>query len=162
LGTWSKNYWADCEQVWFFLNLIFSAVRILSFNAIDSVIKKMFHKGPVAAMGPVRNGIFLNIVCNIVIVPKEGPDAVLKIYNMKIQYSQMLKTSEMKWIFSNISRFQLLLLCSLYISSVLRITAVFILRHLGPVIQTSALLKKERPQQVTHLPPVWDLLLALA
>jgi hypothetical protein len=30
---------------------------ILSFNAIHSVIKTMFHKGPVAAMGPVRNGI---------------------------------------------------------------------------------------------------------
>jgi hypothetical protein len=27
LGTWSKNYWADREKVWFFLNLIFSAVR---------------------------------------------------------------------------------------------------------------------------------------
>jgi hypothetical protein len=43
------------------------------------------------------------------------------------------------------------------------ITAVFISRHLGPVIPTSAILKKGRsPQQVTHLPPVWDLLLALA
>jgi hypothetical protein len=29
-GTWSKNYWADCEKVWFFLNLIFMSVRILS------------------------------------------------------------------------------------------------------------------------------------
>jgi hypothetical protein len=36
----------------------FMSVRILSFNAIHSVIKKMFHKGPVATMGPVRNGIF--------------------------------------------------------------------------------------------------------
>jgi hypothetical protein len=26
LGTWSKNYWADCEKVWFFLNLIFMSV----------------------------------------------------------------------------------------------------------------------------------------
>jgi hypothetical protein len=34
------------------------SVRILSFNAIHPVIKKMFHKCPVAAMGPVRNGIF--------------------------------------------------------------------------------------------------------
>jgi hypothetical protein len=51
LVTWSKNYWADCEKVWFFLNLIFMSVRILSFNAIHSVIKKMFHKGPVAAKG---------------------------------------------------------------------------------------------------------------
>jgi hypothetical protein len=56
----------------------------------------------------------------------------------------------------------LLLLRSLYILSVLRITAVFISRHLGPVIPTSAILKKGSPQQVTHLPPVWDLLLALA
>jgi hypothetical protein len=46
--------------------------------------------------------------------------------------------------------------------SILRITAVFISRHLGPVIPTSAILKKGSlsPQQVTHL--VWDLLLALA
>jgi hypothetical protein len=51
LGTWSKNYWADVEKVWFFLNLIFMSVRILSFNAIHLVIKKMFHKGPVAANG---------------------------------------------------------------------------------------------------------------
>jgi hypothetical protein len=29
-----------------FLNLIFMSVRILGFNAIHSVIKKMFHKGP--------------------------------------------------------------------------------------------------------------------
>jgi hypothetical protein len=42
--------------------------------------------------------------------------------------------------------------------SVLHITAVFISRHLGPVIPTSAILKKGSPQQVTHLPPVWDLL----
>jgi hypothetical protein len=34
------------------------SVRILSFNAIHSVVKNMFHKGPVAANGPVRNGIF--------------------------------------------------------------------------------------------------------
>jgi hypothetical protein len=33
----------------FFLNLIFMPERILSFNAIHSVIKKMFHKDPVAA-----------------------------------------------------------------------------------------------------------------
>jgi hypothetical protein len=58
LGTWSKNYWADYEKVWFFLNQIFMSVRILSLNAIHSVLKKMFHKGPVAAMGAVRNGIF--------------------------------------------------------------------------------------------------------
>jgi hypothetical protein len=37
----AKNYWADCEKVWFFLNLIFMSVRILSFNAIHSVIKKI-------------------------------------------------------------------------------------------------------------------------
>jgi hypothetical protein len=47
---------ADCEKVLFFLNLIFMSVRI-SFNVIHSVIKKMFHKGPVAA-NAVRNGIF--------------------------------------------------------------------------------------------------------
>jgi hypothetical protein len=34
------------------------SVRIISFHAIHSVIKKIFHKGPVAANGPVRNGIF--------------------------------------------------------------------------------------------------------
>jgi hypothetical protein len=44
---WSKNYWADCEKVCFFLNIIFMSVRILGFNAIHLVI-----------MGPVRNGIF--------------------------------------------------------------------------------------------------------
>jgi hypothetical protein len=36
-------------KVWFFLNLIFMSVRILSFNASHSVIKRMFHKGPFAA-----------------------------------------------------------------------------------------------------------------
>jgi hypothetical protein len=46
----AKNYWADCEKVCFFLNLIFMSVIILSFNAIHSVIKK-FHKGLVAANG---------------------------------------------------------------------------------------------------------------
>jgi hypothetical protein len=51
LGTWSKNYWADCEKVWYFLNEICMSVRILSFNAIHSVTKKMFNKGPVAANG---------------------------------------------------------------------------------------------------------------
>jgi hypothetical protein len=51
LGSWSKNYWADCEKVWFFLNQIFMSVRILSFNVLHSVIKKMFHKCPVAANG---------------------------------------------------------------------------------------------------------------
>jgi hypothetical protein len=49
LGTWSKTCWADCEKVWFFLDLIFMSVRILSFNAIHLVIRMMFHKGPVAA-----------------------------------------------------------------------------------------------------------------
>jgi hypothetical protein len=35
--------------------------------------------------------------------------------------------------------------------------------YFGPVIiPTSAILKKGSPQQVTHLPPVWDILLALA
>jgi hypothetical protein len=48
LGTWSKNYWADCEKALFFLNLIFMSVRILCFNAIHSVIKKIFHKGQIA------------------------------------------------------------------------------------------------------------------
>jgi hypothetical protein len=51
LGTWSKNYWADCEKCCFFLKLVFMSVRIFSFNAIHSVIKKVFHKGPVAANG---------------------------------------------------------------------------------------------------------------
>jgi hypothetical protein len=46
-----KNYWGDCEKVWFFLYLIFMSVRILSFNAIHSVIKKMFHKCLVATNG---------------------------------------------------------------------------------------------------------------
>jgi hypothetical protein len=32
------------------------SVRILSFNAIHSVIKKMFHKGPVAANGACQLG----------------------------------------------------------------------------------------------------------
>jgi hypothetical protein len=54
--------------------------------------------------------------------------------------------------------FNILLLRSLYILSVLRITAVFISHHLGPVIPTSAILKKGSPQQVTHLPPMWVIL----
>jgi hypothetical protein len=47
----------------FFLNLIFMSVRILSFNAIDKVIKKMFHKGPVAANGACQKWhiLFLDI-----------------------------------------------------------------------------------------------------
>jgi hypothetical protein len=63
LGTWSKNYWADGEKVWFFINLIFMSVRILSFNAIHSVIKKMFHKGPVAASAACQEWhiLFLDI-----------------------------------------------------------------------------------------------------
>jgi hypothetical protein len=32
LGTWSKNYWADREKAWFFLNLIFWAVRNFKFS----------------------------------------------------------------------------------------------------------------------------------
>jgi hypothetical protein len=32
LGTWSKNYWADHEKIWFFLNQIFSAVRNFKFG----------------------------------------------------------------------------------------------------------------------------------
>jgi hypothetical protein len=31
---------------------------VVSFNAIHSVIKSMFHKGQLPPMGPVRNGIF--------------------------------------------------------------------------------------------------------
>jgi hypothetical protein len=52
LDTWSKNYWADCEKVWFFLNL-----------AIHSVITKMFHKDPVAANGACQKWhiLFLDI-----------------------------------------------------------------------------------------------------
>jgi hypothetical protein len=46
-------------------------------------------------------------------------------------------------------------------SSILRITAVFISHYIDPVI-TSAILKKGSPQQVAHLPPVWDILLAQA
>jgi hypothetical protein len=34
------------------------SVRILSFNAIHSVIKKMFHKGPVAALAYFIIGYF--------------------------------------------------------------------------------------------------------
>jgi hypothetical protein len=29
LGTWSKNYWADCEEVWFFLNQIFMSENFM-------------------------------------------------------------------------------------------------------------------------------------
>jgi hypothetical protein len=32
LGSWSKNYWADREKVWFFLNLTFSAVWNFKFR----------------------------------------------------------------------------------------------------------------------------------
>jgi hypothetical protein len=51
------------KKVWFFLNLIFMSVRILSFNAIHSVIKKMFHKSPVAANGACQKWhiLFLDI-----------------------------------------------------------------------------------------------------
>jgi hypothetical protein len=59
LGTWSKNYWADCEKVWFFLNQIVMSVRMLSFNAIQSVIKTMFHKGQVAANLLSEMGYFI-------------------------------------------------------------------------------------------------------
>jgi hypothetical protein len=45
-------------KIWFFLNLIFMSVRILSFNTIQSVIKKMFHKGPVAANGACQKWQF--------------------------------------------------------------------------------------------------------
>jgi hypothetical protein len=61
-GGWSKNYWADSNKVWFFFNLIFMFVRILSFNVIHSVmsvIKKMFLKGPVAAPPMPVNGLAL-------------------------------------------------------------------------------------------------------
>jgi hypothetical protein len=34
---------------WIEYSVALMSVRILSFNAIHSVIKKMFHKGPVAA-----------------------------------------------------------------------------------------------------------------
>jgi hypothetical protein len=39
------------------------SVRILSFNAIQSGIKKMFHKGPVAAKGACQKWhiLFLDI-----------------------------------------------------------------------------------------------------
>jgi hypothetical protein len=39
------------------------SVRILSFNAIHSVIKKMFHNGPVAANGACQKWhiLFLDI-----------------------------------------------------------------------------------------------------
>jgi hypothetical protein len=51
------HVWVPGAKRFFFLNLIFMSVRILSLNAIHSVIKKMFHEGPVAAAA-VRNGIF--------------------------------------------------------------------------------------------------------
>jgi hypothetical protein len=37
------------------------SVRILSFNAINAVIKTMFHKGPVAANGQKWHILFLDI-----------------------------------------------------------------------------------------------------
>jgi hypothetical protein len=50
-------------KVCFFLNLIFMSVTIVSFNAIHSVIKKMFHKAPVAANGACQKWhiLFLDI-----------------------------------------------------------------------------------------------------
>jgi hypothetical protein len=74
LDTWSKNYWADCEKVWFFLNLISMSVRILSFNAIHSVIKNMFHKGPVAASGACQKWhiLFLDIFQRNLAHPQMG------------------------------------------------------------------------------------------
>jgi hypothetical protein len=64
LGTWSKNYLADFEKVWIFLNQIFMSVRILSFNAIHSVIKKMFHKGSLPIYGACQKWriLFLDVV----------------------------------------------------------------------------------------------------
>jgi hypothetical protein len=38
---WSKNYWADREKVWFFLNLIFSAVRNFRFRQCFAEIKSV-------------------------------------------------------------------------------------------------------------------------
>jgi hypothetical protein len=32
LDTWSKNYWADCKKVSFFLNPMFLAVRNFKFQ----------------------------------------------------------------------------------------------------------------------------------
>jgi hypothetical protein len=32
MGMWSKNFWVDREKFWFFLNLIFSAVRNFKFR----------------------------------------------------------------------------------------------------------------------------------
>jgi hypothetical protein len=49
--------------------------------------------------------------------------------------------------------------------SILHITAVFISRRLGPVIPTLAILKKGVPSRLyidIFVPPVWDILLALA
>jgi hypothetical protein len=50
-------------KVWFFLNLIFMSVIILSFNAIHSVIKKMFHKGQLPNYGACQKwrNLFLDI-----------------------------------------------------------------------------------------------------
>jgi hypothetical protein len=57
----SKNYWADCEKVWIFLNVIFMSVRISSFNAIHSVIKTLFHKGPLPNYGACQNWCILSL-----------------------------------------------------------------------------------------------------
>jgi hypothetical protein len=56
----ATTQWADCEKVSFFLNLIFMSVIILRFNAIHSVIKKMF---PFAADGAYQKWhiLFLDI-----------------------------------------------------------------------------------------------------
>jgi hypothetical protein len=51
LGTWSKNYWADCEKGSFFLNLTVYVGENFKFQYDPFSNKKMFHKGPVAANG---------------------------------------------------------------------------------------------------------------
>jgi hypothetical protein len=43
LGTWSKNYWADRKKVWFFLSLIFWAVRNFKFQHMFCQNKKFCH-----------------------------------------------------------------------------------------------------------------------
>jgi hypothetical protein len=65
-GYLVENYWADCEKVCFFFNLIFMSVSILSFNAIHSVIKKLFHRhdrGPLPIYGACQKWciLFLDI-----------------------------------------------------------------------------------------------------
>jgi hypothetical protein len=55
------------------------SVRILSFNAIHSVIKKMFHKGPLPIYGACQKWriLFLNIFSTKLGISVDGHEKII-------------------------------------------------------------------------------------